>query len=254
MEVLRLHGGQNTVYVPLAVGRDPLHIFLVGDEAQMVLEIDGGGEPLHRAGGVVVEPEDEAPGEGGDQPVQDHRQEVEQEVHRRHSEGVAGDEAHQGGAGKEEERLSQHRQHRDAQAHRVKGPGRKGREDAEDPGYGAGQQHHGKSREEAGEEQPLPPDRQGVEEPHAPGAVQVAPHRQGAQRAVDEEQHRPGVAHHAVVYAGELRRGGISRQGRDRCRPAGPSPAGPGGTGPPGRRPGPTGARSGSGFCGTGSR
>ena len=179
----------------------------------MVLEIDGGGEPLHRAGGVVVKPEDEPPGEGGDQPVQDHRQEVEQEVHRRHGEGVAGDEAHEGGAGKEEERLPQHRQHRDAQAHRVEGPGRKGREDAEDPGRGAGQQHHGKSREEVGEEQTLPPDGQGVEEPHAPGAVQAAPHRQGAQRAVDEEQHRPGVAHHAVVYAGELRRGGISRQG-----------------------------------------
>lgn len=130
------------------------------------------GESHSTTPGVISgKAEDEPLGEGGDQPVQQHRQEVEQGVQRRHGEGVAGDEGHEGGAGEVEEALTQHCQDGDGQPLGVKGPATQGDHDAQDSGDCVGNQGHGEAGEEVGEEQPFPPDRQGVHQPHAAGVV-----------------------------------------------------------------------------------
>lgn len=139
--------------------------------SDVVDQIHGGGEPFHHPGVISGKAEDEPLGEGGDQPVQQHRQEVEQGVQRRHGEGVAGDEGHEGGAGEVEEALTQHCQDGDGQPLGVKGPAAQGDHDAQDSGDRVGNQGHGEAGEEVGEEQPFPPDRQGVHQPHAAGVV-----------------------------------------------------------------------------------
>ena len=69
------------------------------------------------------------------------------------------------------EALTQHCQDGDGQPLGVKGPAAQGDHDAQDSGDRVGNQGHGEAGEEVGEEQPFPPDRQGVHQPHAAGVV-----------------------------------------------------------------------------------
>ena len=131
---------------------------------------------------------------------------MEQGIQRRHGEGVASDEADEGGAGEVEKALAQHRQHGDGQPPGVKGPAAQGDDDAQQPGDGVGDQGHGKAGEEVGEEQTLPPDGQGVHQPYAAGVVEVAPHRHGTEGGIHQADDGDG-ADHLVVHLGELRRG-----------------------------------------------
>ena len=170
-EALQVCGGQKAGGVRRSIGERLLDLHILPGAPDVVDQIHGGREPLHHPGVISGKAEDEPLGEGGDQPVQQHRQEVEQGVQRRHGEGVAGDEGHEGGAGEVEEALTQHCQDGDGQPLGVKGPAAQGDHDAQDPGDRVGNQGHGEAGEEVGEEQPFPPDRQGVHQPHAAGVV-----------------------------------------------------------------------------------
>ena len=181
-------------------------LFVSPQRLDVVGQIHRGREPLHRAGVIGGKAEDKALGKGGNQPVQQHCQEVEQGVQRRHGKGVAGDEADEGGAGEVKEALTQHRQHRDEQPLGVKDAAAQGHQDAQGPGDRVGDQGHGEAGEEVGEEYTFPPDGQGVHQPHAAGAVEIAPHRQGAERRV-HQVNGGDDADYLVVHPGELRCG-----------------------------------------------
>ena len=193
-------------------------------------QIHGGGEPLRHAGVMGGKAEDEPLGEGGDQPVQQHCQKVEQSVQRRHGEDVAGDERHERGAGEVEEALAQHRQHGDGQPPGVKGPAAQGDDDAQDPGDGVWDQRHGEAGEEVGEKQPFPPDGQRVHQPHAAGVVQIPPHRHGAESGVHQADDGDGadgiVVHLGELWSGEGMPAPVHHVQQDRQRKQGPDKGG----------------------------
>ena len=89
------------------------------------------------------------------------------------------------------------------QAHGLQAAHDGGNQDGQTPGDGVGNQHHGHAGEEVRDENPLPGDGQGVVEPHAPGIVQPAPGRQGAQRRVQQGEGGNDPGHDLVIARGD---------------------------------------------------
>ena len=74
--------------------RDHLHFLIGAVHVDPLHKIHGGGEELHHAGVIAVQPEDEVSGEQAQQPVQQGSQEVQQEVHGGQGEHIAHHEGH----------------------------------------------------------------------------------------------------------------------------------------------------------------
>ncbi len=205
--VFQRHGGRHTGLIPLtaqsirhplglvgAVGRDLLH------------EVYHGAEPLHGAGIAAVNAEAEALGQQVHGEVRQHRQEVEQGVQGRQHEDVAHNESAEGGQAEEENALACNTQNRHQHPHRLKAAVQEGYQHNQHTGDGIGNGHHDQAGEQVGEEQALPPDGQGVHQPHAAGVVKVAPHRHGAQNGVHDGNNRHPVGQHSVISLSGLQR------------------------------------------------
>ena len=167
-------------------------------------EVHGGGEKFHHAAVSRLHAEVKGRHQPGHQPLGKGRQEVENEVEGGEGKGIAGDKHHQRGGGKVEKRIPQNAQDGHQQSHRLEDPRRQGDQDGQGPGDGVGNQHHGKAREKAGGEEALPGDGQGVVHAHAPGVVQPAPHRQGAEGAVHQGDGGHRVDQGVIVEGGGL--------------------------------------------------
>ena len=192
---LRQHiGGVGAVYAALhqllligAVGTDLLH------------EIHHGAEPLHRAGIAAVQAEAEALCQQIHREIRQHGQEVQQAVQGGQHEDVAHNEGAEGGKAEEENALACNTQNRHQHPHRLKAAVQEGYQHNQHTGDGIGNGHHHKAGENVGDKQPLPPDGQGVHQPHAAGVIEVVPHRHGTQHGIDNGDDRHAVAQHIVV-------------------------------------------------------
>ena len=204
-EVLQLHSGEDIGVIARAGQLSPLeHLFIGAAHPQVVFQVHRGAQPLHHAGIAAAEAENEALGEGAHQPVQHDRQEVQQEVHRRQGEDIAGDEGRRRGGGEVEKAQSQHRQDGDAQALGVKAAAHHAHHHAQPAHDDVGDEHHGHAGEEVGEKQPLPPDGQGVQQSHAAAVIQVAPHQHGAEDGVQQRHDGHRVGRRVVVHLREI--------------------------------------------------
>ena len=124
---------------------------------------------------------------------------MEDEIEGGEGEGVAGDEHHRRGGGEEEKALPRHGQDGHRQAHGLQAAHDGGNQDGQTPGDGVGQQHHGHTGEEVRDENALPGDGQGVVHAHAPGIVQPAPGRQGAESRVQQGEGGDDPGHNLVI-------------------------------------------------------
>ena len=177
-----------------------------------------GREEVHQAGiASCRQAEDQVGGEGGYQIVQADGQEVENEIQHRQGEYVAHDEGYQRGAGKVEDALAGHGQHRHPQAHRVEPAAKQAQKHRQKPRHRAGDADHHQPRQGVGHEQTLPPDGQGVHQPHAAAVVEIAPHRHGAQHGVAQHHDGHRVGHYLVIVGGELQ----GRHGHPVAQPLG---------------------------------
>ncbi len=183
-----------------ALGGHDLRILRV--HVQPSRQVQGGAQKLHNALIGPLHAEVEHGHEPRDQPLGPGGDEVEDEIEGREGEGVAGDEDHRRGGGEVEKAQSQNAEDGHGQAHGLHASDCGEDEDGQGSGDGVGNQHHGKTREEVREEDPLPGDGQCVVHPHAPGVVQPAPGRQGAQDRVQQGEDGDDPGHHRVTTRG----------------------------------------------------
>ena len=175
---------------------------------------NGRRKPFGNPRVAAVKPKNKPLGKGGDQPIQQNRQKMQQEIQHWKRKDIPRNKRHKGGAGKVEKALTDHHENRRQQAPNVKAAIPQGYRHTQRAGNGIGQQHHRHAGEEVCDKQPLSPDRQRVHQAHAPGAVQVAPHHHGAEDGISQRDHRQRARHHRIVHVRKLCRRG------NRPRPA----------------------------------
>ena len=193
--VLQCDGGQPVLVLQ---GGIP-HRLILRVDVEPLGEVDHGAEEVHGAGVIRREAEEEAPGEEVAEPVPQGGQEVQKEVEDRQGEDVARQKGAEGGKAEEGDALADDGQDGGQGPPGVKAAAAGEEEGPQAPGHKVGNGHHGKARKEVREEEPLPPDGQGVHHADAPGVIEVAPHRHGAENGVGDGDDGDGVRHQVVV-------------------------------------------------------
>ena len=164
----------------------------------------GGTEEIHRAGELALISEEKALCKDGDQHIQQHRQEVEDEIQHRQRHDVGSHESHCRGAGEVEEALPRDGQNGHQNAHKVNVPGQNRQKDAQRTGHGIGDGDHGHAGEEVGDKQTLSADGQRMQKSYAAGVVEIVPHAHGAEDGIKQRDQGHTIGHHGIVDLGHF--------------------------------------------------